>query len=43
MEFLSNFQATAATPAIMSMVYLLLIFWVRRPERRDAGLDATGT
>ena len=35
MEFLANVQATAATPAALSIVYLIAVFWVRRPGRAD--------
>jgi len=41
MELFSNLDATANTMAILAIVYLMLIYWVRRPGRRDDQAEAT--
>jgi len=35
MELFPYLNATANTMAILAIVYLMLIYWVRRPERRN--------
>ncbi|KMW57819.1 hypothetical protein AIOL_002787 [Candidatus Rhodobacter oscarellae] len=41
MEFVPYLIPGAATMAVLGMVYLIFVFWVRRPGRR-ADLEARG-
>lgn len=33
MDFLLSLRATELTPLVMAMFYLIIIYWLRRPER----------
>lgn len=33
MDFLWTILPTPATPVVMALMYLVIIYWVRRPER----------
>lgn len=33
MDFLFSLKPTELTPLVMAIFYLLIIYWVRRPER----------
>lgn len=35
MNFTPNLVPGAATMAVLAMVYLLFVFWTRRPGRKD--------
>jgi len=39
MELFPYLNATANTMAILSIVYLVLIYWVRHPDRRAPKTD----